>query len=199
MKAPPPTTVKQLRSWLGAAKQMSQCIPNYAVVFSPLERTAGNRGSAERIQWTDELLKSFEKAKEAVTNIKTVHFPRPDDSLHIYSDYSEANNAVGGRLEVHRKRDNGSTSILHGGFYSAKLSPSQSKWQPCEGESLGMRLVVDHFRPVLRESRSVITAHCDNLPTCQAWQRSKQGLFSSSAKINAFLLALSTLNIEHSP
>ena len=66
VKAPPPTTVKQLRSWLGAAKQMSQCIPNYAVVFSPLERTAGNRGSAERIQWTDELLKSFEKAKEAV-------------------------------------------------------------------------------------------------------------------------------------
>ena len=38
--------------------------------------------------------------------------------------------------------------------------------------------------------------HCDNLTTCQAWQRSKRGVFSNSAKISAFLLSLSTLNVE---
>ena len=48
VSAEPPTTVKQLRSWLGAAKQVSQCIPNYAPIFSPLETTTGGRGSSEQ-------------------------------------------------------------------------------------------------------------------------------------------------------
>ena len=34
--APEPKTVKQLRSWLGAAKQLSSCLDNYAVHFSTL-------------------------------------------------------------------------------------------------------------------------------------------------------------------
>ena len=194
--AQPPTTVKQLRSWLGAAKQVSQCIPDYAVVFSPLEAATGGRSSPERITWSDALLHDFTKAKEAIKNIKTVHFPHPDDTLHLFSDYSQANHAVGGRLEVHKKEDNGSISILHGGFFSCKIPPSQARWQPCEGESLAVRLVAEHFRPILRESNNTTIVHCDNLPTCQAWQRSKQGHFSNSSKVSAFLLTLSTLNVE---
>ena len=196
INAPPPTTVKQLRSWLGAAKQVSQCIPNYAVTFSPLETATGGRSSSERVVWSDELLHSFQNAKKAVGNIHTVHFPHPDDNLHLYSDYSQASHAVGGRLEIHRRGHDGSSSILHGGFFSSKIPPSQARWQPCEGESLGVRLVAEHFRPVLRESNNTVIIHCDNLPTCQAWQRSKQGHFSNSSKVSAFLLTLSSLNVE---
>ena len=194
--AEPPTTVKQLRSWLGAAKQVSQCILNYASIFSPLETATGGRGSSERIVWTDSLLTTFQAAKTAVNDVKTVHFPHPDDTLHLYTDYSQQEHAVGGRMEVHRTRQDGSVSILHGGFFSAKIPPSQARWQPCEGESLAVRLLVEHFRPILRESNNVVLIHCDNLPTCQAWQRSKQGFFSNSAKISAFLISLSTLNVE---
>ena len=139
---------------------------------------------------------SFEKAKTAVKDIHTVHFPHPDDTLHLYSDYSQANHAVGGRLEVHKRKDDGSISILHGGFFSTKIPLSQARWQPCEGESLAVRLVAEHFRPVLRENNNATIIHCDNMSTCQAWQRSKQGQFSNSSKVSAFLLTLSTLNVE---
>ena len=196
ISAEPPTTVKQLRSWLGAAKQVSQCIPNYASIFSPLESATGGRGSSERVVWTDSLLSAFQAAKTAVGDVKTVHFPHPDDTLHLFSDYSQQAHAAGGRLEVHRKREDGSVSVLHGGFFSTKIPPSQARWQPCEGESLAVRLLVEHFRPILRESNNAVLIHCDNLPTCHAWQRSKQGFFSNSAKISAFLISLSTLNVE---
>ena len=194
--AEPPKTVKMLRSWLGAAKQVSQCIKDYAVIFSPLEAAAGKRGSSEHVQWTPELKKQFEAAKKAVSNVETVHLPHPDDTLHCYSDYSQGNHAVGGRLEIHRKQENGTVSILHGGFFSAKITPAQARWQACEGESLGVRLVLEHFRPMLRESKNTVIAHCDNLPTCQAWQRAKQGLFSNSSRVSAFLTGISTLNVE---
>ena len=86
--------------------------------------------------------------------------------------------------------------MLHGGFFSAKITPSQSRWAACEGESLGVRLVLEHFRPILRESNKTVIVHCDNLPTCQAWQRAKQGLFSNSSRVSAFLTGISTLNVE---
>ena len=142
------------------------------------------------------MLDKFKAAKEAVGDIHTVYFPHPDDNLHLYSDYSQSEHAAGGRLEVHRKRQDGTVSVLHGGFFSTKIQPSQARWQPCEGESLAVRLLVEHFRPLLRESKNTIVIHCDNLPTCQAWQRSKRGVFSNSAKISAFLLSLSTLYME---
>ena len=138
----------------------------------------------------------FEAAKKAVHDVETVHLPHPDDTLHCFSDYSQANHAVGGRLEIHRKQDDGSVSVLHGGFFSAKITPAQARWQACEGESLGVRLVLEHFRPMLRESNNTVIVHCDNLPTCQAWQRAKQGLFSNSSRVSAFLTGISTLNVE---
>ena len=43
--ADPPTTVKQMRSWLGSFKQLSSSIQNYAILLAPLEEVASNRGS----------------------------------------------------------------------------------------------------------------------------------------------------------
>ena len=86
-------------------KQLSPCIENYAVILSSLEKIAAGRGSAEHVVWTDQLLKDFDKAKQSLQRIRTVHLPRPDDVLHTYSDWSQANGAAGGRLEVHRVRE----------------------------------------------------------------------------------------------
>ena len=45
-KADPPTTVKKLRSWLGAYKQLTECLPHYALIIGPLEQIVGGRASA---------------------------------------------------------------------------------------------------------------------------------------------------------
>ena len=199
--AEPPNTVKQMRSWLGSYKQLSSSIQGYASLLAPLEAIVGNRGSAERIVWTEELISAFNVAKESLSNIKTVYVPKPTDFLHTYSDYSAAKGAVGGRLEIRRMNENGTYQKLHGGDFSCRVTKHQRKWFPCEGEALATKLVIEHFAHYLRENRNQITHHTDNMPVVQAWKRSKGGAFSSSARISTFLSGISALDLEivHTP
>ena len=122
--------------------------------------------------------------------------PKPSDTLHTYSDYSAATKAVGGRMEIHRPSEGGTTQKLLGGHFSCRVSKHQQNWFPCEGEALGTKLVVEHFSPYLRENTNRVTHHTDNMPTVQAWKRSKKGAFSTSARISSFLSGISALNIE---
>ena len=196
LKAEPPKTIKQLRGFLGAIKQVSSCIENYAVILSPLEKVAAGKGSSEMVTWNDQLLNVFDKAKQSLQKLHAVHTPKPDDVLHTFSDWSQSNGAVGGRLEVHRRRDDGNIDKLHGGFFSARVSGWQQKWLPCEGECLAAKLVLQHFKPFLQHSNKTTIHHTDSMPTFQAWQRAKTGAFSNSARIAAFLTEISTLDVE---
>ena len=57
------------------------------------------------------------------------------------------------------------------------------------------------FQTFIVELKKTVIHHTDSLPTVQAWQRSKTGAFSNSARISAFLTELSTLDVEfiHNP
>ena len=85
---------------------------------------------------------------------------------------------------------------LNGGYFSVRLSELQSKWLPCEGEALGIKLVLEHFSPYLRENENVVTHYTDSLPCVQAYRRSRLGAFSNSARIATYLTSISSLNIE---
>ena len=194
-RAPPPTTIKGLRSFLGSFKQFTECVSGYANILHDLDLVCAGRASAEKINWTDDLLATFEAAKAATSRVEGVHLPRPSDVLKTFSDYSQENKAIGGRMEIHRMID-GKTVKLHGGYVSQVLNKLKSKWLPCEGESLGIKLVLEHFAPFLRENDHVTTHYTDNAPCVQAWKRSLYGAFSSSARIAQFLTGLSGLPVE---
>ena len=194
-RAPAPTTVKGMRSFLGSFKQFTECVRDYAQLLHDLDLLCAGRSSAERLVWTEELTKKFETAKAATARLEGVHIPRPDDILTTYSDYSEEHKAIGGRLEIKRKVD-GKVITLHGGYVSQILDSLKSKWLPCEGEALGIRLVLEHFAPFLRENKEISIHYTDNSPCVQAWKRSLQGAFSSSARISQFLTGLSALPVE---
>ena len=200
IKAELPTTVKQARSWIGSYKQLIECIPRYAILLGPIEAVLGGRGSAERIVWTEDLIKTFERCKKSLNDIRIIHVPKPSDTLHTFSDYSQSAKAVGGRLEIHRVV-NGKVKKLLGGHFSCRVSKHQGAWFPCEGEGLATRLVLEHFSDFIRESKNQTTHHTDNQPVVQAWKRSKTGAFSASARIAAFLSGVSAMNIEiiHTP
>ena len=98
IKAVLPTTVKQAGSWIGSYKQLTECIPRYAILLRPLEAVLGGRGSAERIVWTEDLIGAFKKCKKSLNDINIIHVPKPTDTLHTFSDYSQTAKAVGGRF-----------------------------------------------------------------------------------------------------
>ena len=101
IKANPPSTVKQTRSLVGSYKQLTECIPNYAKLLGPIEKVIAGKASAERTIWSDELLSAFQLCKKSLNDINMIYVPKPTDILHTYSDYSAAEKAVGGRLEIH--------------------------------------------------------------------------------------------------
>ena len=196
-----PTTVKQLRSFIGSFKQLTECIKDYAILMGPLEQVVAGKSSAERIQWTEDLSKSFRRAKESLANVETIFVAKPTDKLDIFTDYSASAKAVGGRLTITRKDEDGSCRQLLGGHYSCKLNIHQKNWLPCEGEALAVRLVAKHFSPAVMENENTTTIHSDNMPTVHAWRRMKTGAFSTSARVAAFLTGLSALRVEviHKP
>ena len=196
-----PVTVKQLRSWIGSYKQLSSCIKDYSVPLSRLEKLTGSdKSSSLKIQWNDELKQDFENAKLMIKTLEKIYTPTPDDQLQTFSDYSQEHNAVGGRLVIVRNVD-GQQVRLNGGYFSARLNKFQSKWLPCEGESLGIKLVLQHFSHFLRENKNVSLHFTDSLPCVQAFKRAKLGAFSVSARIATYLSSISSLNVDiiHTP
>ena len=201
LKAHEPSTVKQLRSFLGSIKQLTECIKDYAAILSPLEQAVAGKSSSEKLCWTEELSKHFQNAKDSLEKIETVHVPKPSDKLEIYTDYSQSSKAIGGRLLITRTDDTGSCRKLLGGHFSCMLNSHQKNWLPCEGEALGVKLVARHFSPLIMENDNITTIYTGNLPTVHAWRRLKTGAFSTSARVASFLTGVSALRVEivHKP
>ena len=194
--APIPTTIKKMRSFLGSFKQLSSSLPKYAQVLHKLETIVAGKASAEKIVWTTELNEAFLAAKQLAKHPIGVAEPRPSDKISTYSDYSAEHRAVGGRMVIERTNSDGTISHLSGGYFSVMLDKSKSQWLPCEGEAIGIRLVLSHFKNYIRESDHTAVHYTDSQPCVLAWKRMQRGAFSSSSRINAFLVGLSELPVE---
>ena len=199
--APTPVTVKQLRSFCGSFKQFTMCVPRYAEILSKLENLTAGRLSGEKITWTDENLKHFEKAKIAASDVHTISIPNPNDRLTTSSDYCELTRSVAGKLIIERTIEDGSIVKLLGGYFSAILNPLKSRWLPCEGEAAGIKLTINHFAPFIRDSKHQTVHLTDSMPCVHAYKRAKNGAYSSSSRIASFLSSIAELGIEikHNP
>ena len=200
-KAELPSTVKMLRSFLGSFKQFVECVPKCAIILHKLELMVANKPSAEKLVWNDDMIEVFENAKRSTNDVQGVHIPIPTDKLYTFSDYSAMHKAIGGRLEIERMNEDGSTVRLNGGYFSATVDANRSKWLACEGESLAVRLVIEHFANYIRENFNTTIHYTDNLPTVFAWKKSLKGAYSTSPRISTFLNGLSayTIDIQHKP
>ncbi len=196
-KAPLPKTVKQMRAFLGSFKQFSSCVRRYGEILTKLENLTGShKASAEVIQYTPEEEQAFYKAREATTKIEAFTVPRPSDRLFTYSDYSKEHRAVGGKLEFERTMPDGTVKRFLGGYFSVMVDMMRALWYPCEGEGLGIRLVLAFWEHYIRENENTTIHFSDNQPCVDAWKRSKRGAFSSNAKIATFLSQVGSLNVE---
>ena len=120
---PPPTTVKGLRSFIGAYKVLSRVLPQCSHLIDPLECAISGLQSSDTIKWDDDLHQKFTGAKKALHTSKSIVRPRPSDRLWIVTDGSVSQRSLGATLYVTRD------SNLHlAGFFSAKLHKHQVTW-----------------------------------------------------------------------
>ena len=84
-----PTTVTELKSFLGGINFFVNSIPNLHAILKPLHVLAGNRKGD--LTMTKEALDAFEYAKDRLSNATTVSFYSndPDDTLFLTTDASQ--------------------------------------------------------------------------------------------------------------
>ena len=61
-----PESVKQLRSFIGAFRALSRCIPHYGKYLAPREDMVAGKESSDKLTWNDVLRGSFQRAQGAL-------------------------------------------------------------------------------------------------------------------------------------
>ena len=175
-----PSTVKELRSYLGQYKVFYRNMENMSKLLDPLEKLTGEKDNKTKIQWTDELIQVFENSKSAVKQIKPLYLPKRTDQLAISLDWSKQ--GIGGTLWALLED---SKEIV--GYFSAPLTGGQSNWPPCDGEGLAANMALDRFSKYIKEATKPTLILSDNKPTVQAVKLLLKGSFSTSPRLNKLL------------
>ena len=181
-KVSPPSTVKQMRSFLGGAKQMKENLSNYSELFHPLERVTSGRKSGEKIMWNDNLREAFLKVQEAVKCPDNLTLAKPKEKLYIYPDWSDEAQSGGAPMYVNREG-----KWLKVRNFTQRLKAAK-KWSPCEGEAWMIRVAVENHAPWISQSGVPAEINTDSAACVLSFQRLRRGQFSRSVRV-AFLLS----------
>ena len=154
---PPPTSVKELQSFLGMINYYRRFIPKAAQHLYPLFDLL--KGKPKSLDWTPACQTSFEAVKSALAATTLLHHPRTGANLAVTTDAS--NYAIGAVLE--QRGPSGWEPLA---FYSAKLQENQRMWPPYDRELLAIFKATRHFRPMLDgRAFTVFTDHQSLVPS----------------------------------
>ena len=185
----PPKTVTALRSFIGAFKTFNRVVKQCTSYLSALDELIAGKQKKDGISWNDNSLVAFKSAQQALVNTPSICLPKPEDELMIVHD--GCCQGIGSILFVRRDK-----KIYLGHYFSAKLKTHHLKWLPCEIEALSITASINHFAPLIRESKNITQILTDSRPCVQAWHKLLRGEFSSSARVATFLSTLSEYNVE---
>ncbi|CAH8648271.1 unnamed protein product [Dicrocoelium dendriticum] len=148
---PAPSSFKQLRRFLGLVNYYRRFIPNCASIVQPM--TDLLRGKQRSFHFPDDAKLSFEKLKDAISNIALLAHLDTSSSLSLTTGASDT--AVGAVLQQlidHR--------WIPLGFFSKRLQPAESRYSTFGRELLAIYLGIRHFRHYLEGRHfTVFTDH----------------------------------------
>ncbi|GFS92541.1 hypothetical protein TNCV_1160091 [Trichonephila clavipes] len=171
---PQPTTLTQLRRFLGLFNFYRRFVPKAAHLLAPLNKflegiknfkkskKVSCKNLCDSIQWTEEAEQAFNDAKNALADATLLRHPIPGAKLSLWTDASEK--AVGGSLM--QLCQNNWEPVA---FLSVKLSKSQQKWSTYDRELLAIYISVKRFRHML-EGRDFII-YTDQKPLMYAFMQ----------------------------
>ncbi|GBN77067.1 Transposon Ty3-I Gag-Pol polyprotein [Araneus ventricosus] len=177
LEFPQPTTLTQLRRYLGIFNFYRRCIPKAADILEPLVKfleghknkkkhpRSSAHSSTEQLQWSDAATLSFKASKEAIAKATLLRHPIPGAQLSLWVDAS--NVAVGGSL---MQLSNDQWEPI--AFYSSKLNKSQKNWSTYDRELFAIYSSVKKFRHMLEGRTFVI--YTDQKPLIYAFHQNSE-------------------------
>jgi RNase H-like domain found in reverse transcriptase/Integrase zinc binding domain/Reverse transcriptase (RNA-dependent DNA polymerase) len=151
---PTPTTVKQVRSFLGFGNYYRRFIAGFAHLARPLhDLTKKNKIWV----WTAECQAAFELLKERFTSAPVLMMPDVTKQFFLQTDASDR--AIGAVLM--QKDDNGD---LHPcGYLSHALTPTETRWQIYDRELYAIYYALyKEWRHLLEGTELPVSIQCDH-------------------------------------
>ena len=139
----PPTSLRQLRCFLGLLNYYRRFIPHCADLLSPLSDLFRNRKKKnEQISLNDIQLKAFNEVKQKLASTSLLAHPVPDAQFSLVVDASGT--AVGAVLQQHHHQQ-----LQPLAYFSRQLKPAEQRYSTF-GRELAMYLAVKHFQHSLK-------------------------------------------------
>lgn len=148
----PPTTVKDVRSFVGMASYYRSFIEDFSKVVQPITELTRKH---VKFKWTAERQQAFETLKEKLSTAPVLAHPKLSEPYNLYTDSSGY--AVGAVL----------TQVINGQerpiqYLSKQLAGGQRKWPTIEREAYAIIFAVSKLRHFLYGSK--FTVFCDHKP-----------------------------------
>ena len=149
---PVPTSIRQLRRYLGLVNFYRRFVPSCAQIVQPLTDILKGKRRNKTIQLTHAEVEAFNASKATLAEATLLCHPVQNAPLSLTTDAS--NVAVGGVLQ--QLVDSTWQPI---GFFSKRLQPTETRYSTFSRELLAVYLNVRHFRHMLGRDFRVYTDH----------------------------------------
>uniref|UniRef100_A0A5S6Q225 RNA-directed DNA polymerase n=1 Tax=Trichuris muris TaxID=70415 RepID=A0A5S6Q225_TRIMR len=159
---PRPSTMNELRRFLGCVNFYRRFIPKAAALLAPLERLVSSRSRNAPVELTAQAIKAFDTVKQVLADAVLLSHPAPNAPLSLVVDASD--NAAGA---VVQQKVDGHWQPLS--FFSRRFAPREHKYSAFGRELLAVYWAVRHFRHLLEGRQFAILT--DHKPLVQAIQR----------------------------
>ena len=142
LQAPPPRTLKQLRSFLGLASYYRKYVPDFVVVAAPLS-DATKKGQPNDVQWNEDRDQAFQNLKSRICKPLILRFPDVSKPFILQTDASHIE--IGAAL----LQEDAAAEKRPVAFASRKLQPRESRYSTIERECLTIVWGVTKFQEYL--------------------------------------------------
>ena len=153
-KIPPPTTVKELRSFLGFVNYFRDFVPDMARISKPLYALTKKKA---KFIWGQPQQEAFSLLRQATADCCRLTFPDPEATLMIRTDAS--NLGIGAHLSQISQSGHESTIA----FFSQAFNETQSRWSTIEQEAYGIYAAIQHWDHFVNGKRFVVETDHRNL------------------------------------
>ena len=154
---PKPTTVKQLREFMGLVNWQRKFVPHCAEIGKPLYVYTGGKGNA-KLSWTPEMDRAYQELKEALAMDVKLAFPDYSSSAEPLELFVDAS-ATGAGACLCQKQSGERRVIAHA---SMAFTETQMRYSTIERELVAIRWGTKAFRAFLYGQHFVL--HTDHQP-----------------------------------
>ena len=184
---PTPTSMKQLRRFIGMINFYRRFIPKCSTILQPLTNLLQRKN--RNISLETDALHAFNAAKTALVNFTKLSYIKDDPKTHLALTTDASDAGVGAVVE--QEYDSQRKPIA---FFSAKLSPAQRRYSTFSRELLAIYLAVKHFRHLLEGRDFVI--YTDHKPLTTAMRTNSDKYTAREIRHLDYLSQFST-DIRH--